>query len=150
MAQAGTRERPLSPHLSIWKWGPHMAVSILHRITGDGLALVGLAVLLWWLGALASGPEAYATFTGVMWPALDTLNWDGLGAVLWSLVRLIPKVVLVGISWAFFTHLASGLRHFVLDIGAGYELGINKTWSILSPLAGVVLTAGFWALVLLV
>ena len=52
--------RPLSPHLQIWKWGPHMLVSILHRVTGDGMALVGLGVLLWWLGALASGPEAYA------------------------------------------------------------------------------------------
>ncbi|MFN6934699.1 MAG: succinate dehydrogenase, cytochrome b556 subunit, partial [Tsuneonella sp.] len=44
--------RPLSPHLQIWKWGPHMAVSILHRVTGDGMALVGLGVLVWWLAAL--------------------------------------------------------------------------------------------------
>ena len=57
--------RPLSPHLSIWKWGPAMLVSILHRISGDGLTLVGLPVLLWWLGALASGPEAYEFFTFV-------------------------------------------------------------------------------------
>lgn len=130
MAQAGTRNRPLSPHLQIWKWGPHMFVSILHRVTGDGMALVGLAVLLWWLGALASGPEAYADFTG------HASSWYGM-------------IVLVGISWAFFTHMTSGLRHFVLDIGAGYELDTNKTWSILSPVIGVVLTAAFWALVLL-
>ena len=58
--------RPLSPHLQIWKWGPHMLVSILHRITGDGMAIVGLAVLLWWLGAMAGGPETYATFQEVM------------------------------------------------------------------------------------
>ncbi|MBX7481095.1 succinate dehydrogenase, cytochrome b556 subunit [Qipengyuania qiaonensis] len=122
--------RPLSPHLQIWKWGPHMFTSILHRVTGDGLALVGLGVLLWWLGAMAAGPEAYAAFELVMGSPL------GL-------------VVLVGLSWAFFTHMMSGLRHFVLDIGAGYELGVNKTWSILSPLLGVVLTAGFWALILL-
>ena len=44
-------QRPLSPHLQIWKWGPHMLVSILHRITGDGMALAGLGILLWWLGA---------------------------------------------------------------------------------------------------
>ena len=58
--------RPIAPHLQIWKWGPHMAISILHRVTGDGLALAGLAVLLWWLGAMAAGPDAYATFQTVM------------------------------------------------------------------------------------
>lgn len=122
-------ERPLSPHLQIWKWGPHMAVSILHRITGDGMALVGLAVLVWWLGALAGGPEAYADFA--------TLAGSPVG-----------MIVLVGLSWAFFTHMSSGIRHFVLDIGAGYELTTNKTWSILSPLIGVALTVAFWAVIL--
>ena len=122
--------RPIAPHLQIWKWGPHMAVSILHRITGDGLAFVGLGVLLWWLGAMAAGPDAYATFEMVMGSPLG-------------------MVVLVGLSWAFFTHMMSGLRHFVLDIGAGYELDTNKTWSILSPVIGILLTAGFWALILL-
>ncbi|MFN3509889.1 succinate dehydrogenase, cytochrome b556 subunit [Tsuneonella troitsensis] len=121
--------RPLSPHLQIWKWGPHMAVSILHRITGDGMALVGLGVLVWWLAALAGGAESYANFQEIM------------GSV-------PGMIVLVGLSWAFFSHMSSGLRHFVLDIGAGYELATNKTWSIVVPLLGVLLTAGFWALVL--
>ncbi|MDE8650102.1 succinate dehydrogenase, cytochrome b556 subunit [Novosphingobium album (ex Liu et al. 2023)] len=148
MAQAGTSNRPLSPHLQIWRWGPHMAVSILHRVSGNGLAFVGLALLLWWLGALASGPAAYATFTGWVWADLSTLDWSGLGLVT-SLIRLAFKVVLVGITWAFFTHAASGLRHFVLDIGAGYELNANRTWSILSPVLAVAMTAIFWALLLL-
>ncbi len=118
--------RPLSPHLSIWKWGPHMAVSILHRITGDGMALVGLAVGLWWLGALASGPEAYELFQAV--------------------ASSIPgQIVLVGLTWALFTHMMSGLRHFVLDIGAGYELDSNKMWSIASPVIAIVLTVAYWA-----
>jgi succinate dehydrogenase / fumarate reductase cytochrome b subunit len=130
MAQAGTRNRPLSPHLQIWKWGPAMFVSILHRVTGNGLAVAGLAVLLWWLGALASGPEAYATFSG------HASSWYGM-------------VVLVGITWAFFTHMCSGLRHFVLDIGAGYELDANRIWSIASPVIAILLTAAFWALLLL-
>jgi succinate dehydrogenase / fumarate reductase cytochrome b subunit len=121
--------RPLSPHLQIWKWGPHMLVSILHRVSGDGMALVGLFVLVWWLGALASGAAYYETFQ--------------------ELMTSIPGyVVLVGLSWAFFTHLMSGLRHFVLDIGAGYELDTNKMWSIASPLIAILLTAGFWALIL--
>ena len=123
-------DRPLSPHLQIWKWGPHMLTSILHRATGDGMALVGLAVLLWWLGALASGPEAYGLFEAV--------------------ATSIPGyIVLVGLSWAFFTHLMSGLRHFVLDIGAGYELQTNKFWSIGTTVLGILLTAAFWAIVLL-
>ncbi|MCH2487457.1 MAG: succinate dehydrogenase, cytochrome b556 subunit [Erythrobacter sp.] len=124
-------ERPLSPHLSIWKWGPHMLVSILHRVSGDGMATVGLAVFLWWLGALAAGPEAYGTFAAVMGSP-------------------IGLIVLVGISWAFFNHMSSGIRHFVLDIGAGYELEVNKTFSLVSVASGIVLTLVFWAMVLLV
>ncbi len=123
------KTRPLSPHLQIWRWGPHMLVSILHRVTGDGMALVGLGVLVWWLGALASGPAAYATFQTAMGSP-------------------VGLVVLVGLSWAFFTHLMSGLRHFVLDIGAGYELDTNRLWSMASPIIAVVLTLGFWALML--
>jgi succinate dehydrogenase / fumarate reductase cytochrome b subunit len=107
-----------------------MLVSILHRATGDGMALVGLGVLLWWLGALASGAEAYATFQSAMGSPLGML-------------------VLVGLSWAFFTHMMSGMRHFVLDIGAGYELDTNRMWSIAAPIIAVLLTAGFWALILL-
>ncbi|MBB3035127.1 succinate dehydrogenase, cytochrome b556 subunit [Alteriqipengyuania lutimaris] len=122
--------RPLSPHLQIWKWGPHMLVSILHRVTGDGLALVGLGVLLWWLGAMASGPEAYETFAGVM-------------------TSIPGYVVLVGLTWAFFTHMMSGLRHFVLDIGAGYELQTNKLWSMLAPVIAILLTIAFWAVIFL-
>ncbi|MEP2235075.1 MAG: succinate dehydrogenase, cytochrome b556 subunit [Alteripontixanthobacter sp.] len=141
-------ERPLSPHLQIWRWGPHMLVSILHRISGDGLALVGLAVLLWWLGALAGGAEAYATFTGWMWADLAALEWEG-AAIIASLVKILLKVVTIGLSWAFFQHMLSGLRHFVLDIGAGYELDTNKTWSVVVPLIALLLTAGFWALILL-
>lgn len=121
--------RPLSPHLQIWKWGPHMLISILHRATGDGMALVGLFVLVWWLGALASGPAYYAEFS----------SW---------MTSPVGYVVLVGLSWAFFTHMMSGLRHFVLDIGAGYELDTNRMWSIASPIIAILLTVGFWALIL--
>lgn len=122
--------RPLSPHLQIWKWGPHMLTSILHRVSGNGMAFVGLPLLVWWLAALASGPAAYERLAAV---ASSPLGW----------------VVLVGLSWAFFNHLASGLRHFVLDIGAGYELTTNKTWSVGVQLLGILLTAAFWAALLL-
>lgn len=122
--------RPLSPHLSIWKWGPHMLVSILHRVAGDGLAFVGLPLLIWWLAALAGGPSSYETFSFVMGHPVGML-------------------VLVGISWAFFNHMASGIRHFVMDIGAGYELKTNRAGSIASMLIAIVLTAAFWAAIVL-
>ena len=122
--------RPLSPHLGIWKWGPHMLTSILHRVTGDGLALVGLGVLMWWLGAMASGPEAYDLFASIM-------------------TSIPGYVVLVGLTWAFFTHMMSGLRHFVLDIGAGYELQTNKLWATLAPIIAILLTIAFWAIIFL-
>jgi succinate dehydrogenase / fumarate reductase, cytochrome b subunit len=119
-------DRPLSPHLTIWKWGPHMAVSILHRITGVGLALVGMGLFTWWLVAAASGAEAYGTFAG--WAA-----WK------WALLIWVP------LSWAFFQHTLSGMRHFVMDAGAGYELNTNKFWSWAVLLLALVLTALLWA-----
>ena len=122
-------DRPLSPHLSIWKWGPHMLVSILHRITGDGMAFVALPVLLFWLGSLAAGPEAYASFQH------QATSWYGY-------------VILVGISWAFFNHMTSGIRHFVMDVGAGYEIHTNKRWSVATTVIGILLTAAFWAAVI--
>ena len=132
MAEADTvkaGKRPLSPHLSIWKWGPAMLVSILHRVSGNALAVGGLIVLLWFLGALAGGAESYVVFER----HADT--WYGM-------------LVLIGISWAFFNHLASGIRHLVLDVGAGFEVDRNNAWSVITVLAGVALTALFWVVVI--
>jgi succinate dehydrogenase / fumarate reductase cytochrome b subunit len=105
-----------------------MAVSILHRVTGDGLAIVGGIGLVWWLLAAASGPAAYDYFLG--W-AKSPLGY----------------LVLIGLTWAFFEHLLSGLRHFVLDIGAGYELKVNKSWSILIPFLSIIITGVLWAVI---
>lgn len=127
--KVGARNRPLSPHLQIWRWGPAMLVSILHRVTGSGLSLLGLGVLLYWLGALASGPEAYAQFLKCMG-------------------HPIGLVVLIGLTWAFWQHTCSGIRHYVLDIGAGFELDTNNRWSVLTIVIAAVLTVGTWALIL--
>lgn len=140
MAQARSN-RPLSPHLQVWRWGPAMLVSILHRVTGNGLAFVGLGLLLWWVGALASGPEAYNSFLNWV--------WIGEGGDLALYTSLLGKIVLVGLTWAFFQHMATGLRHFVLDIGAGYELEANARWSSLTILFSVAATSVFWAFVVL-
>lgn len=127
--------RPLSPHLSIWKWGPHMLVSILHRMTGAALAFGGGLLLIWWLAALASGPAYYGQFLDLMTKDTGGLNW-------------LPALVLVGLTWSFFQHLSTGLRHFVLDTGAGYELKTNKFWSIMTIVASVAATAAIWAPIL--
>ena len=116
-----------------------MAVSILHRASGDGLAIVGACMFLWWLGALAAGPDAYAAFLACVWhdPSPEV-------GIVHQITNLVGKVVLVGLTWAFFQHLFSGLRHFVLDTGAGYELKTNKLWSIAVITAGVLATAATW------
>ena len=117
--------RPLSPHLTIWRWGPHMLVSIVHRVTGSGLATIGALALVWWLVAAASGAEAYATFTS--WAT----SWIGI-------------VIAVGLSWALFQHTLSGLRHLVMDMGAGYELKVNKLVSVLTIAGALFATAATW------
>ena len=61
----------------------------------------------------------------------------------------VGYIVLVGISWAFFNHMSSGIRHFVLDVGAGYEIDTNKRWSVATTASGIILTAAFWAALLL-
>jgi succinate dehydrogenase / fumarate reductase cytochrome b subunit len=132
--------RPLSPHLSIWRWGPHMLVSILHRVTGSGLALAA-ALLVWWLVAAATSAEAYATFTSVMgWLTGGGTPEGTLGWIIYA----IGVIVGVGLVWAFFQHTLSGLRHFVMDIGAGYELRTNKTWAVMTIVGSLLLTALFW------
>jgi succinate dehydrogenase / fumarate reductase cytochrome b subunit len=117
--------RPLSPHLTIWRWGPHMLVSILHRVTGSGLATVGAIAFVWWLVAAASGEQAYATFTS--WAT----SWVGI-------------VIAVGLTWAMFQHTLSGLRHYVMDIGAGFEIRRNKFWAMMTLAGSITLTALFW------
>lgn len=123
---AAVRDRPISPHLTIWRWGPGMAASIFHRISGAGLSIVGLAVLTWWLVALSGGPEPYALFTK-------------------AASNIFGRIVLIGLTWAFFQHLLSGMRHLGMDTGQGFELGTSKTTAILTFGGSVVLTAALWA-----
>ena len=120
-----THPRPLSPHLTIWKWGPHMLVSILHRVTGGALTVAGLALLTAWLLAAASGPEAYAKFAAL------AASPAGL-------------IVLVGLTLAFYQHLFSGLRHLVMDTGAGFELKVNRLFAVMTIAAAIFATALTW------
>lgn len=94
-------ERPLSPHVQIFRWYFTMALSIAHRVSGVGLAL-GLLLLTWWLTALARGPEAFA----VVQAAMD---------------HVLVGFVLFAYTFALFYHLANGVRHLAWDIGYGFE-----------------------------
>ena len=127
--------RPLSPHLQIWKWGPHMLVSILHRATGSALATAGVMLLCWWLAAIASGPTYYGVFMDYMTTDAGRLNW-------------FPALVLIGLTWSLFQHLFTGLRHLVLDTGAGYELKTNKFWSLMTMVGSIATTAAIWAFIM--
>src|SRR6059058_294439 len=122
---ANARPRPLSPHLSIWRWGPNMAASIVHRASGVALSFAGLGILTWWLFAISSGADAYASFTK-------------------AATHPLGLVVLVGVTWSFFQHLLTGIRHLVMDTGAAFELGINKRFAILTIVGSVLLTALLW------
>jgi succinate dehydrogenase / fumarate reductase cytochrome b subunit len=106
-----------------------MLVSILHRITGVGLSIVGLAALTWWLLAIAGGAESYATFQKV------ATHWIGL-------------VILIGLTWALFQHLFSGLRHLVTDTGMGFELKANKLSAILTIVGSLLCTVILWVYLL--
>ncbi|MEN3747133.1 succinate dehydrogenase, cytochrome b556 subunit [Sphingomonas sp. HF-S3] len=135
MANVRNKERPLSPHLGIWKWGPGMLVSIVHRATGSGMATVGAALLVWWLVALAAGEKAYERFVDTFTVSSGALNIAGY-------------VVGIGLTFALFQHMASGVRHLFLDVGANFELKSNKTSATLTFLFSVVATIGFWFVIL--
>ncbi len=135
---ARAQSRPLSPHLSIWRWGPHMLVSILHRMCGVAMATVGVLVFVWWLAALAGGPDSYANFH--YWVVVaDDHGTIGVAA------NLVAKLVAIGLTWAFFQHFANGIRHFVMDLGAGFELRVNKAGAIATIVFSAVATIAIWA-----
>ena len=121
-------QRPLSPHLQIYKWQVQMMTSIVHRATGIALA-VGTLVVLWGLLALAGGESAFNQFRTCMGSP-------------------IGLVLLFGWTWALFYHLCNGIRHLIQDAGAGYEIAqfVRSSWA--SIIVSIVLTVAVWAYVL--
>lgn len=118
------RERPLSPHLQVYRWQITMTMSILHRATGIAL-VVGAFALAWWLLAVAAGGDAYAA-------AADCVD-SPLG-----------MLVLFGFSLSLVYHLLNGIRHLLWDIGWGFELPevYRSGWTV--AVLTVVLTALIW------
>jgi succinate dehydrogenase / fumarate reductase cytochrome b subunit len=120
----GAVERPLSPHLQIYKPQINMVMSILHRITGAALYF-GTALLALVLAATAAGPESFATAQGLlaMWPA---------------------KLLLVGYTWALIHHMLGGIRHLIWDTGRGFDLATVDRLCWMTIIGSVLLTALLW------
>jgi succinate dehydrogenase / fumarate reductase, cytochrome b subunit len=117
-------QRPLSPHLQIYRPQISMVLSILHRMTGVAL-LLGAAWLTWWLTALAAGPEAFA-------------QQQRFAA------SPVGQIALAGLAWSLFYHLCNGLRHLAWDAGYGFALpAMRKSgWAVV--IGSFALTALAW------
>jgi succinate dehydrogenase / fumarate reductase cytochrome b subunit len=127
MADAKTQgQRPLSPHLQIYKPTLTMMMSILHRITGAALYF-GSLLLVWWLIAAATG-EAYFNF-------VNEIAGGFFG-----------RLVLFGYTWALIHHMLGGIRHFIWDTGAAFELPKVEFMVRASAFASAGLTVAIWAL----
>lgn len=124
-----TKQRPLSPHLQVYRPQITSAMSIFHRISGVALA-VGTLLLTYWLVAAAAGPQAYAGAQGL------------LGG-------FFGKLILFAFTLALFYHLCNGIRHLVWDTGHGFEMeSVYKSGYAVLIAAGV-LTVLVWLLALI-
>lgn len=119
-----TQNRPLSPHLQVYTFGPTMIMSIVHRITGGALYF-GTILVAWWLIAAASGPAYY--------------DW-----AMWAFGTIIGQLVLFGYTWALVHHLFGGIRHFIWDLGHGYEKHFATKLAIANLIGSVVVTVLIW------
>jgi len=118
-------QRPLSPHLQIYRWPITMQTSILHRVTGVGIS-IGALLLCWWLVAAATGPEAYAVFQSA------TFHWFG-------------RLVLFGFTVALVFHSLNGVRHLFWDLGFGFRVPTANTTGLIVYGLTVALTLVVWA-----
>lgn len=126
MADVNRGNRPLSPHLSIYRPMYTMILSILHRITGVALTL-GLMMVIWWFLALSIGEDYF-----------ETANW--------ALTSVVGGLIMIGSLWALAFHLCNGIRHLFWDVGKGFEL--DTAWR--SGLAVIAASIVITVLVMLV
>jgi succinate dehydrogenase / fumarate reductase, cytochrome b subunit len=122
-------ERPLSPHLQIYRFTWTMAMSIAHRVSGAA-AYFAAPLLVLWLLAAAQGPEAYATLSAIYG------SWFGI-------------IVLIGVSWAVIHHTIGGVRHMVWDTTIGMDKKSRTLWAQGTLAGSVVLTVLVWLAILI-
>lgn len=125
MSNADLRgNRPLSPHLQIYKLILTMVMSIVHRITGAALYF-GTLLLAWWLIAAAAGPAYFDFVNGIF------------GSI-------IGRLILFGYTWALVHHMLGGLRHFIWDMGAGFGREAREWLARATIIGSVTLTLILW------
>jgi succinate dehydrogenase / fumarate reductase cytochrome b subunit len=117
-------DRPLSPHLQIYRWSWTMTMSIFHRVTGSAL-YVGTVLLALWLLAMATSPAAYDAVQGFF------------GSI-------IGRLILFGYTWALMHHMLGGVRHLVWDFGHGMEPGTRFAMARFTLIGSVALTLVIW------
>jgi succinate dehydrogenase / fumarate reductase, cytochrome b subunit len=126
MAEAKARiERPLSPHLQVYRWSWTMAMSIFHRVTGTA-NYIGTVLVAIWLLAMATSPAAYETVQGFF------------GSI-------IGRLILFGYTWSLIHHMLGGIRHLIWDFGHGMEPGTRFAMARFTLIGSVVLTLAIWA-----
>jgi succinate dehydrogenase / fumarate reductase, cytochrome b subunit len=118
------KNRPLSPHLQIYRPIPTMMSSIIHRITGGALYF-GTVLVAWWLIAAASGPEYFA--------------WAN-----WAFGSWIGMVILFGFTWALVQHMLGGFRHLMWDLGYGFDKHFTTRVAIVSFIAAPIIAVLIW------
>ena len=118
--------RPLSPHLTVFRPILTLMMSIVHRITGGALYF-GTLLLVWWLIAAASGPNAFAT-------------------VQWFMGTIIGRLILFGYTWALVHHALGGIRHLIWDIGYGFGANEREWLARLGLIGSIGLTILLWVI----
>jgi succinate dehydrogenase / fumarate reductase cytochrome b subunit len=122
-------QRPLSPHLQVYAMSVLMVASISHRITG-AINYTGTALVVWWLVALASGPDAYATFQ-------------------WAAGSPLGLLVLFGYTWSLMHHMMGGIRHLIWDTGSTMAPAPATRLTLVGVGTALLLTVLIWAVALL-
>lgn len=127
MPQKRAHERPLSPHLTIYRWQVTMLASITHRATGLAL-MVGALALAWWLVSVSNGPEGYESFMAL---ANTPVGW----------------LILFGFTWSLSFHMLNGIRHLAWDLGYGFNKVTATQTGTLVYVLSVVIAVGLFAFV---